>query len=222
MEESYRNNRNVEGKRKGRGVRKKAEWKKLKWRKRGCTEEFIKNNIKNGKRGKKQTKSETEREAESWEKRKENLFMIHHIDSPWQLEWWRQGNIGVYFICYSVLRCDAVGCRVVVLWSLSCLGHVWERPPQQPQLTSPSSNPSSPSIHSLLSVFLHVAVEDGSCKTQQEESNNTTGIVLKISTLHWRYDWHSSLISGKWSASSWSMKSMPLASNEILIGIWRQ
>lgn len=120
-------------------------------RSEGSTEEFIKNNIKNWRGERKQTKREAEREAESYtdrKKEKKNLFMIHHIDSPRQLEWWRQGNTGVCLICYSVLRCGAVACWLVVLWFFNCLGHVRINPHTTTTLpTPPPVVPNTPTLH---------------------------------------------------------------------------
>ena len=119
----------------------------------GGTEEFIKTNIKNERRESKDKDRSRARSRELYKKKKrkkKNLFMIHHIDSPRQLEWWRQGNIGVCFIWYSVLTCCAVACWLVVLWFLSCLGYVWislHTTTTLPTSTTTIPNPPSPTIH---------------------------------------------------------------------------
>lgn len=56
----------------------------------GGTEEFIKTNIKNERRESKDKDRSSARSRELYKKKKrkkKNLFMIHHIDSPRQLEW---------------------------------------------------------------------------------------------------------------------------------------
>lgn len=98
MMESYGENRKRRGDGGKEGGREERDGMKKKngrsWsigvarRSGGSTEELIKNNIKNWRRERKQTQREAERGAESYTDRKKekNLFMIHHIDSPRQLE----------------------------------------------------------------------------------------------------------------------------------------
>lgn len=68
--------------------------------------------------------------------------MIHLIHSPRQLEWWILGNIGVWFICYSILTCCWGWWQVVFFFYLIpplVFGHVriWSRPLQLSPLIHP-------------------------------------------------------------------------------------
>lgn len=95
-----------------------------------------------------QTKAEAERKAESYSNTT-HLFMIHHIDSPRRLEWWRQSNIGVCFIWYSVLTCGAEACWLVVLCYSLILDKLQQhhKPPMHHQNhPTPQIHPHPPSI----------------------------------------------------------------------------
>lgn len=102
--------------------------------------------------------------------------MIHHIDSPWQLQWCRLGNIGVCFICYSVLRCGVVallaGCAAVSQLFWLCLGN-------PPTHHIPTPNPFCRSVRLSLHpsvVCFSLTEQNHDCNVQHKQNmSRTTG-----------------------------------------------
>lgn len=100
--------------------------------------------------------------------------MIHHIDSPWQLQWCRLGNIGVCFICYSVLRCGVVallaGCAAVSQLFWLCLGN-------PPTHHIPTPNPFCRSVRLSLHpsvVCFSLTEQNHDCNVQHKQNMSRT------------------------------------------------